>query len=79
MAPAQAQSPSIRPKIVLKQCIEPALSSCVVHACLEAIRPMVVDFSDARTAWYCYTATGAGGRHGHRQNASYALVNSTVF
>ena len=49
------------------------------HACWEAIQPAVVDFPHAWAARARPDATGAGGRHGHRQNARYALVKSTVF
>ena len=50
-----------------------------VHACWEAIRLAVVDFPHASAARAQDDATGAGGRHGHRQNDRYALVTSTVF
>ena len=49
------------------------------HACLEVIRPAVVDFPDEWAAHARDAATGAGGCHGHGSNARYALVKSTVF
>ena len=49
------------------------------HACWEAIRLAVVDFSHAWAVCARDDATGASGHHGHRQNARYALVKSTGF
>ena len=57
----------------------PSFGRDVAHTCWEATGPMVVDFPHAWAAWSRDAATGAGERHGHCQNASYALVNSTGF
>ena len=50
-----------------------------VHACWEATASRAVDFSDAWVAWLVADCRSQVGCHDHRQNASYALVNSTGF
>ena len=60
-------------------CMDPSPLYYAAHAWCEAIIPVVVDFPHAWVAWSQEVATNAGQRHGHRQNAWCALVNSTSF
>ena len=59
--------------------MDPLLLKDVAHACWEAIQLAVVDFPHAWVTWSQDATAGAGGRHGHRQNTRYVLVNSTFF
>ena len=49
------------------------------HACWEGVASTGVEASDAWTAWLRTAATVRGVCHDSSSNASYALVNSTVF
>ena len=49
------------------------------HACWEATASTAVDFPDAWAAYSVTDCPGSGGRHDHRQNASYGVVNLPIF
>ena len=56
-----------------------SLLNYAAHACWEATASTAVDFPDAWAAQFVADCRGLGGRHDHRQNASYGVVNLPVF